>query len=74
MKVTAVADKLVISVEAHSSQAENIHYQVVHWIPGRFRILIPRLHEDEEYITKLKYVLDTIEFVTEVEINPKLVP
>ncbi|MGJ5674342.1 MAG: heavy metal translocating P-type ATPase [Nostochopsis sp.] len=71
MKVTAVADKLVISVEAHSSQAENIHYQVVHWIPGRFRILIPRLHEDEEYITKLKYVLDTIEFVTEVEINPQ---
>ncbi|PMB12144.1 heavy metal translocating P-type ATPase [Fischerella thermalis CCMEE 5282] len=69
MTVTAVADRLVISVEAHSSQAENIHYQVVHWIPGRFRIRIPRLHEDEEYTIKLKYVLDTIEFVTEVEIN-----
>ncbi|MCP6760293.1 MAG: heavy metal translocating P-type ATPase [Fischerella sp. CENA71] len=69
MTITAVADKLVISVEAHSSQAENIHYQVVHWIPGRFRIRIPRLHEDEEYNNKLKYVLDTIEFVTEVEIN-----
>ncbi|TBR57086.1 heavy metal translocating P-type ATPase [Westiellopsis prolifica IICB1] len=69
MTVTAVADRFVISVEAHSSQAENIHYQVVHWIPGRFRIRIPRLHEDEEYTNKLKYVLDTIEFVTEIEIN-----
>ncbi|HEY9800573.1 MAG TPA: heavy metal translocating P-type ATPase [Leptolyngbyaceae cyanobacterium] len=69
MTVTAVAENLVRSVEAHSGHAENIHYQVVHWIPGRFRIRIPRLHEDEEYCNQLKYTLEKIEFVTEVEIN-----
>ncbi len=71
MTATAVANGLVVSVEAHSSQAENIHYQVVHWIPGRFRIRIPRLHEDEQYAKQLKYVLDSIELVTEIEINDK---
>ncbi|WP_242044449.1 heavy metal translocating P-type ATPase [Anabaena azotica] len=69
MTVTAVAENLVRSVEAHSGHAENIHYQVVHWIPGRFRIRIPRLHEDEEYCNQLKYTLEKIEFVTEVEVN-----
>lgn len=69
MTVTAVAEKLVTSVEAHSGHAENIHYQVVHWIPGRFRIRIPRLHVDEEYCNQLKYTLEKIEFVTEVEVN-----
>lgn len=69
MTVTAVAENLVRRGEAHSGHAENIHYQVLHWIPGRFRIRIPRLHEDEEYCNQLKYTLEKIEFVTEVEVN-----
>ncbi len=69
MAVTAVANRLVIPAEVYLSQAENIHYEIVHWIPGRFRIRIPRLHEDEEYTNKLKYVLDTVESITGVEIN-----
>jgi Cu2+-exporting ATPase len=43
---------------------------VVHWIPGRFRIQIPLLAEDDEYINQLDYVLDRLDFVTETNINP----
>jgi Cu2+-exporting ATPase len=69
MVTTAVANRLVIPVEVYLGQAENVHYQIVHWLPGRFRIRIPRLHEDEEYTNKLKYVLDRIESIDSIEIN-----
>lgn len=49
--------------------AETVHYQVVHWIPGRFRIRIPRLANDEEYACQLKYVLSDLRFVTDVQVN-----
>jgi Cu2+-exporting ATPase len=58
-------------VEAHFvGHAETIHYQVVHWIPGRFRIRIPKLAKDEEYVLQLKYLLGKQDFITEVQVNP----
>lgn len=50
--------------------AETIHYQIVHWMPGRFRIKIPKLGWDEEYGGKLKYLVDSLNFVTSTRINP----
>lgn len=49
---------------------QNIHYQVMHWMPGRFRIRIDRLAYDEEYGGKLKYLVDALNFVTGTRINP----
>jgi Cu2+-exporting ATPase len=50
--------------------AETVHYQIVHWMPGRFRIKIPKLGWDEEYGSQLKYLVDSLNFVTSSRINP----
>ncbi len=52
------------------TQVENVHYQVVHWIPGRFRIRIPRIASDPEYASKLKYLVESLDFITSICINP----
>lgn len=49
---------------------ETVHYQVVHWITGRFRIRIPRLGFDAEYGARLLYVVGSLPAVTTVRINP----
>lgn len=59
---TTVAERLL-------TQTENIHYEVVHWISGRFRIRIPKLAYDSEYASKLKYLIESLNFVTSVRIN-----
>jgi heavy metal translocating P-type ATPase len=71
MSVINLAETIAeTNVEDRSfSYVETIYYKVVHWIPGRFRIQIPLLAEDEEYATQLQYVLDDLDFVTEVKIN-----
>ncbi|MBD2440843.1 heavy metal translocating P-type ATPase [Nostoc sp. FACHB-110] len=73
MSGQTTAEKLAITViETYPlSHAEAIHYEVVHWIPGRFRIRIPQLAWDEEYAQQLKYVLGKLDFATEVQINAK---
>uniref|UniRef100_B8HLX4 Heavy metal translocating P-type ATPase n=1 Tax=Cyanothece sp. (strain PCC 7425 / ATCC 29141) TaxID=395961 RepID=B8HLX4_CYAP4 len=48
---------------------ENIHYQVVHWVTGRFRIRIPRLATNQDYANKLQYQVESLGFVTAVRIN-----
>jgi heavy metal translocating P-type ATPase len=73
MSVQPVAEKLVTNVIAAYpfSYPETIHYEVIHWIPGRFRIRIPQLAWDEEYACQLKYVLSKQNFLTESEIKPQ---
>ncbi|QIR35845.1 heavy metal translocating P-type ATPase [Tolypothrix sp. PCC 7910] len=73
MSGQTTAEKLAITViETYPlSHAEAIHYEVVHWVPGRFRIRIPQLAWDEEYAQQLKYVLGKLDFATEVQINAK---
>ncbi|MBF2073295.1 MAG: heavy metal translocating P-type ATPase [Synechococcales cyanobacterium C42_A2020_086] len=72
MSVTSAVVPLITKVvETHSiSHTEHIHYQVVHWVPGRFRIRIPQLARDEDYALQLKYLVGTLDFVTEVQLNP----
>ncbi len=66
--VAASATGAQVTVERVT--AETVHYQIVHWMPGRFRIKIPKLGWDEEYSGKLKYLVDSLNFVTSTRINP----
>jgi heavy metal translocating P-type ATPase len=72
MSVQTTAEKLATPIiETYPfSHAETIHYEVVHWIPGRFRIRIPQLAWDEEYALSIKYLLSKQSFVTETQVNP----
>jgi hypothetical protein len=45
-------------------------YQIIHNVPGRLRLLIPRLATDSEYAQRLQGLVESIKFVTEVRINP----
>ena len=45
-------------------------YHVVHSILGRCRIRVPRLADDLEFAQRLSGLLESLQFVTEVRINP----
>ncbi len=70
MLVTTEAVATTVSEAQPLTQVENIYYQVVHWIPGRFRIRVPRVGYDLEYTTKLKYLVESLDFVISVRISP----
>lgn len=72
MLAPSVTEELVTIVAevSPSIQPENIHYQVVHWTTGRFRIRILRLSYDSEYASKLKYLVESLDFVTSIQLNP----
>jgi copper chaperone CopZ len=53
------------------NQLENLDYQVLHSTEGRIRIRIPKLWKDTSYATKLESSILSLDFVTEVSINPK---
>lgn len=53
------------------NQSENLSYQVLHSTLGRIRIRIPKLWKDTDYATKLESLILSLDFVTEVSINPK---
>lgn len=46
-------------------------YQVVHAIEGRIRIRIPLLAEETNYNSKLQSLVESLNFVTDVRINPQ---
>ncbi|MGL5880775.1 MAG: heavy metal translocating P-type ATPase, partial [Xenococcaceae cyanobacterium] len=72
MIATSITNDLTPTVAAvePTIQIENIHYQVVHWTEGRFRIRIPRLADDPEYVGKLHYLVDGLDFVSDIQLNP----
>lgn len=45
-------------------------YQIVHAVEGRIRIRIPLLAEEAEYASKLQKRVESLNFVTNVRINP----
>lgn len=45
-------------------------YQVVHRNERRIRVCIPRLASDSEYAQSLKQVIESLDFVTDVHLNP----
>jgi len=44
--------------------------QVVHTTAGRFRIRVPQVTNDLEYANKLNWLVESLDFVTSVRINP----
>ncbi|RUT07334.1 hypothetical protein DSM106972_025950 [Dulcicalothrix desertica PCC 7102] len=46
-------------------------YQIVHAIEGRIRIRIPLLAEETNYNDKLQSLVQSINFVTDIRINPQ---
>ncbi|BAZ11708.1 heavy metal translocating P-type ATPase [Calothrix sp. NIES-4071] len=46
-------------------------YQIVHAIEGRIRIRIPLLAEETNYNSKLQSLVESLNFVTDVRINPQ---
>lgn len=71
MTVLQVSDGLTILADdiSHVCQAETVYYEIAHWVPGRFRIRIPRLADSEELACQLKWVVESLKFVTEVQVN-----
>ncbi len=50
--------------------SESIAYQIAHSLPGRIRLKVPRLIEDEDYRQKLTALAKTDPAVQSVEVNP----
>lgn len=46
-----------------------MNYQVVHSITGRCRLRIPRITWDLEYASKLQWLIESLNFVTDIRIN-----
>ena len=52
------------------NQSKIIDYQVVHVTEGRFRIRVPQVAYNSEYASKLHWLVDSLDFITSVRINP----
>lgn len=48
---------------------QSLDYQVVHAIPGRLRLRVPRLAQDQIYAGKLNWFVEALNFVISVRIN-----
>ncbi len=42
------------------TQIKHIHYQVVHCVPGRIRLGIPKLVDDSKYASLLKDLVESL--------------
>ncbi|MGL4621936.1 MAG: heavy metal translocating P-type ATPase [Chroococcidiopsis sp.] len=57
------------AIQPESIEERSREYEVIHTIEGRWRIRVPRLIDDSEYASKLKWLFDTFEFAIYVRIN-----
>jgi cation transport ATPase len=53
----------------HQASLDVMSYQVVHSTFGRYRIRIPQLAHDSDFASKLRALVESLAFVTEVRIN-----
>lgn len=53
-----------------TNEPSKVEYQVVHQNAKRIRVLVPRLAFDTDYAEKLKYLAQSLDYVTNVHINP----
>jgi cation transport ATPase len=58
-----------IPIDTTDTTVSQVAYQVVHSVPGRFRVRIPRLGQDAEYAHKLNWFVESLSFVISVRIN-----
>jgi Heavy metal associated domain 2 len=56
--------------EPTHEQTQPIHYQIIHGTRGRFRLRIPQLSNDEAYAKQLNWLMESLDFITSVRINP----
>lgn len=70
MSVTTKVVNNKVAQGRKTTQVEKVDYQLVHCTLGRFRIRIPRLAEDSEYANKLRNLVESLDSVTSVRINP----
>ncbi len=53
----------------NATQSQSVQYKIVHSSQGRLRVRIPRLTIDSSYSTRLKSLVESLDFVTEARIN-----
>jgi len=58
------------AAETGKLSQEKIYYQVVHSYTGRWRLRIPQLADDSEYASKLKYLVESLDLIATVRVNP----
>jgi len=54
----------------HSPLEHNQSYQIVHATPGRIRVSIPELSHDQEFASRLEWILKSTTDILEVRLNP----
>ena len=59
----------VLEDEVESATPEKVDYQVVHQNSHRIRVQVPRL-QDDTYVRQLNYLVESLDYVTNVHINP----
>lgn len=55
--------------ESIANQLEPTKYEVIHITDERIRICVPRIHHDLEYTNRLKRLVESLNFVTDVRIS-----
>lgn len=60
----------MLVTSATKPEAEAIEYQLIHSTIGRFRLRVPRIGTDSEYAKKLNWLVESLDFVTDVRLNP----
>jgi len=60
------------SLATSPTATEQVDYQIAQWLPGRFRLRIPRLAYDVDYGNQLKRLveIELIEVIESIRINP----
>jgi Cu2+-exporting ATPase len=48
----------------------NLQCEIVHQVPGRLRVRVPRLSQDQAYACRLNWFIETLHFVISVRMNP----
>jgi hypothetical protein len=51
------------------NQEQDSDYKIVHYIPGRIRLSIPKVRKDQDYAQKVEQLLEQDERITAVRIN-----
>ncbi|MDJ0508023.1 MAG: metal ABC transporter ATPase [Crocosphaera sp.] len=54
----------------NANEESESEYTIVHSIPGRIRIKVPRLAEDQEFAQRLQQLLNEDNYVIQVRLNP----
>lgn len=60
---------LPTAIDRASVSSPSLDYYVVHAIPGRVRLRVPRLVQDQLYANKLNWFVESLSFVVSVRMN-----